>query len=159
MKKRIFIILSLCVLIFLVGCNSKVAKEEELKIKEVIDLVLSYPPNYDENVSKYITEKNFDVCNYSKFYSLYIGDNKIEEYESVVRNIEVDNEKYIVSMVLNMKAKALEVHGEGNDSEEAIGEEVPVDIVLKKKDDSYYIESFTEYESLEKASEYNKSFK
>ena len=63
MKKNI---LKLLILIFtialLFSCTANKAetgKSEEEKIKETIDLVLSYDKGYDEKVSKHISEKTF----------------------------------------------------------------------------------------------------
>ncbi|NLZ35663.1 MAG: hypothetical protein GX889_12330, partial [Clostridiales bacterium] len=61
---------------------------------------------------------------------------------------------------LNMRAEALEVHeGEEEGSDEAIGENVPVEVILSLEKENYYIKSFTEYENLEKAKELSEMFR
>lgn len=159
MKKLILAVLILVFAqIFMIGCSKKVSKESEKEIKETIDLVLSYKNGYDDNMKKHISEDNFYICNYVEFYSLYIGELNLEKYESSIKNINKENEKYKVYMVLNMEAKALETHGDEESSDEAIGEDVPVEVVVKEKNGEYYIEGFTEYENLEKAKELNSGF-
>lgn len=159
MKKIILAVLILVFAqIFMIGCSKEVSKESEKEIKETIDLVLSYKNGYDDNMKKHISEDNFYICNYVEFYSLYIGKLNLEKYESSIKNINKENEKYKVYMVLNMEAKALETHGDEESSDEAIGEDVPVEVVVKEKNGEYYIEGFTEYENLEKAKELNSGF-
>ncbi|MBS4804382.1 MAG: hypothetical protein KH005_05795 [Clostridium sp.] len=167
MKKRhfSFIIILIIQIMFLVSCSdsSSISSRKEKEIKETIDLVLSYEKGYDETMKKHISEKNFYVCNYKEYYSLYIGDATIDEYESKVVNIYKDGEKYKVYMLLNIKARGLEVHknedGSEEGSDEAIGEDIPLEIIVKEKDGEFYIEGLTEYENLEKAKELNEGFK
>lgn len=164
MKKNI---LKLLILIFtialLFSCTANKAetgKSEEEKIKETIDLVLSYDKGYDEKVSKHISEKNFYVCNYVEFYSLYIGELKMEEYQSEIVSITKDDDDlYKVALILNMRAEALEVHEGEEGSDEAVGESVPVEVILSLEEGNYYIKSFTEYENLEKAKELSEGFR
>lgn len=160
MKKLILAVLILIfVQIFTIGCSKELSKENEKEIKETIDLVLSYKNGYDDNMKKHISEDNFYICNYVEFYSLYIGELNLEKYESSIKNINKENEKYKVYMLLNMEAKALETHGDEKASDEAIGEDVPIEVVVKERNGEYYIEGFTEYENLEKAKELNPGFK
>ena len=183
MKKKSFIIILLVIGIMLNinGCSKKVEDKEntiaqentinseneknenissdlEKEIKEDIDLVLSYSNGYDDTMKKHISEKNFYVCNYIEFYSLYIGELNLNKYESEIVSIKKESEKYRVCMLLNIEAVAKENH-EGEGSDEAIGENVPVEIVVKEKDSEFYIESFMEYEDLEKAKELSEGFK
>lgn len=162
--KKILGVVSRLLLIFvlLVGCtNTEITNEKEKELKETIDLVLSYSNGYDETMKKHISEKNFYVCNYKEFYSLYIGESTIERYESKIKNIEEKDGQYIVRLVLDIEAKANDVHEHDGkeDSDTAIGEDIPIEVILKEKEESYYITSFTEYENLEKAAELNKGFK
>lgn len=168
MKKKsvsLMIILAIINIIVLVGCSNStsITSKTEKEIKEAIDLVLSYENGYDETMKKHISEKNFYVCNYKEYYSLYIGDATIEEYESKVVNTSKDGEKYKVYMLLNIKARGLEVHknedGSEEGSDEAIGEDIPLEVIVKEKDGEFYIEGLTEYENLEKAKELNEGFK
>ncbi|MBX7408991.1 hypothetical protein [Clostridium chauvoei] len=160
MKKKITFVLSyMLVIIILLGCTTTVSNREEKKIKETIDYVLSYDKGYYENINKKISEVNFYVCNYVTFYSLYLGDSVLEKYESTIKHITKDDGKYTVYMTLDMVAKAKEVHGEEEKKDEAEGKDVPVQIVLSKNSDGYHIDSFKEYESLEKAIESNANFK
>ena len=169
MKKSIFIFLFIISFQFLVvGCsnnsNEKNISEEE-KVKETIDLVLSYENGYDEVMEKHISEKNFYICNYVEFYSLYVGDLKLEKYESKIISIKKNDNRYIVCMSIDMEGKALETHYDEDDenheghSDEVIGEDVPVEVILNERNGELYIEKFTEYESLEKAKELNEGFK
>lgn len=169
MKKSILIFLFIISFQFLVvGCsnNSNVKNNsEEEKVKETIDLVLSYENGYDEVMEKHISEKNFYICNYVEFYSLYVGELKLEKYESNIISIKNNDNRYIVCMSINMEGKALETHYDEGDedheehSDEVIGEDVPVEVILKERNGELYIEKFTEYENLEKAKELNEGFK
>lgn len=159
MKKRILVITLLLAQILMFGCAKDVSRENEKKIKETIDLVLSYKDGYDDTMKKHISEDNFYICNYVEFYSLYIGDLNLEKYKSNIVNIKNENGKYKVYMTLDMVAKALETHGDEEASDEAVGEDVPIEVVVKENDGEFYIEGFTEYEDLEKAKELNDGFK
>ncbi|MBD7916312.1 hypothetical protein H9660_14285 [Clostridium sp. Sa3CUN1] len=163
MKKVVLIFIFIISFQFLiVGCSSNSNEKnmsEEDKIKETIDLVLSYENGYDEVMKKHISEKNFYVCNYIEFYSLYIGELKLEKYESNIISIRNNDDRYIVCMSINMEGKAIETHGDEEESDEVIGEDVPVEVILNKRNGELYIEKFTEYENLEKAKELNEGFK
>lgn len=182
MKKSILTITLIIVLqIFMVGCsnsfnngiteskendgitsiegNDTITKSEENEVKEIVDLVLSYKNGYDETMEKHISEKNFYVCNYVEFYSLYIGDLTLNKYESEIVSLRKDQDRYIACMLLNIEAKSLETHGDEQEGDEAIGENVPVELILKERNGELYIESFKEYENIEKAKELNDGFK
>ncbi|VYT78000.1 hypothetical protein [Clostridium tertium] len=165
MKKRYvsLIIVAIIQIMILVSCSnsSGINSKTENKIKETIDLVLSYEKGYDETMKKHISEKNFYVCNYKEFYSLYIGEVTLEEYDSEIVDIKEEDGKFKVYMLLNIKARSLEVHEDesGEGSDEAIGENIPIEVIVKEKEKELYIEGLTEYESLEKAKELNEGFK
>ncbi len=164
MKKSILIITLIIILqIFMVGCSNTSSDDmtgsEETKVKETIDLVLSYENGYDDTMKKHISEKNFYVCNYVEFYSLYIGELDLKKYESEIVSFKKNQERYIVCMLLNIEAKSLETHGDEEEGDEAIGENVPIEVILKERSGELYIESFKEYEDLEKAKELNDGFK
>ncbi|MBU5454070.1 hypothetical protein [Caproiciproducens sp. MSJ-32] len=165
MKKSILkLLMIIFTMILFISCSnskSEISKAEKEKIKETIDLVLSYDKGYDEKVSKHISGKNFYICNYVEFYSLYIGELELKEYNSEMLNISKDKDGlYKAALVLNMRAEALEVHeGEEEGSDEAIGENVPVEVILSLEKENYYIKSFTEYENLEKAKELSEMFR
>lgn len=158
-KSSFFSIILLCIAIFMFGCSDNVNSQEEEDVKKSIDLVLSYENGYDDIMKKHISEKNFYVCNYVEFYSLYLGELELKKYESEINNIEKENGKYKVYMILNIEAKSLETHGEEGLSDEAIGENIPVEVIVNKKNGEFYIEGFTEYENFEKAKELNNGFK
>lgn len=164
MKKSILTITLIIILqIFMVGCSNTSSDDmtgsEETKVKETIDLVLSYENGYDDTMKKHISEKNFYVCNYVEFYSLYIGELDLKKYESEIVSFKKNQERYIVCMLLNIEAKSLETHGDEEEGDEAIGENVPIEVILKERSGELYIESFKEYEDLEKAKELNDGFK
>ena len=169
MKKSLLIsTLVIIISVFVTGCQSTsndLKSKEEDKIKETIDLVLSYEKGYDDTMKKHISEKNFYVCNYAEFYSKYIGSVDIKDYESEIISLREDQDRYVVCMKLNLRAVSLEVHEHDDGitheegSDEAIGEDVPVEVILKERSGELYIEGFTEYEDLEKAKELNEGFK
>ncbi|WP_291651390.1 hypothetical protein [Clostridium sp.] len=159
MKKKILIIALLFVQILMFGCSKDISKQDEKRIKDTIDLVLSYKDGYDDIMKKHISEENFYICNYVEFYSLYLGELNLEKYESNIVSIKNENGKYKVYMTLDMVAKALETHGDEEASDEAVGEDVPIEVVVEEKDGEFYIEGFTEYENIEKAKELNNGFK
>lgn len=164
MKKSILTITLIIILqIFMVGCsnssNEDITGSEEAKVKETIDLVLSYENGYDDTMKKHISEENFYVCNYVEFYSLYIGELDLKKYESEIVSFKKNQERYIVCMLLNIEAKSLETHGDEEEGDEAIGENVPIEVILKERSGELYIESFKEYEDIEKAKELNDGFK
>lgn len=165
MKKSILkLLMIIFTMILFISCSnskSEISKAEKDKIKETIDLVLSYDHGYDEKIRKHISEKNFYVCNYVEFYSLYIGELKLKEYKSEMIKVTKDKDGlYKAALILNMRAEALEVHeGEEEGSDEAIGEDVPVEVILSLENGNYYVKSFTEYENLEKAREISEMFR
>ena len=110
-------------------------------------------------MKKHISEENFYVCNYVEFYSLYIGELDLKKYESEIVSFKKNQERYIVCMLLNIEAKSLETHGDEEEGDEAIGENVPIEVILKERSGELYIESFKEYEDIEKAKELNDGFK
>lgn len=164
MKKSILTITLIIILqIFMIGCSNSSSENmtdsEETKVKETIDLVLSYENGYDDTMKKHISEKNFYVCNYVEFYSLYIGELELRKYASEIVSLREEQDRYIVCMLLNIEAKSLETHGDEEEGDEAIGENVPIEVILKERNGELYIESFKEYEDLEKAKELNDGFK
>lgn len=169
MKKNILkVMLIIIISMVITGCQSTskdLQGKEKDNIKDTIDLVLSYEKGYDDIMKKHISEKNFYVCNYAEFYSRYIGEVNIKNYESEIVSIREDQGRYVVCMTLNVTAVSLEVHEHDDGSvheegsDEAIGEDVPVEVILKERNGELYIEGFTEYENLEKAKELNEGFK
>lgn len=171
--KSIIIILTLLTLISCskTNTNNGLSNTEIKEIKEIIDLVLSYENGYDDEIKKYITEDNFYIVNYVEFYSLYLGELTMEKYNSEIINIEKNDENNLIKvyMTLDMVAASKEAHHheEGEDNhdhdeelrDEAIGEKVPVEVIVKLENGVYVIKGFTEYENLEKAKELNEGFK
>jgi len=176
MKKILKNIIIILTLLTLISCskantNNGLSNTEIKEIKETIDLVLSYENGYDDEMKKYITEDNFYIVNYVEFYSLYLGELTMKEYNSEIINIEKNDENNLIKvyMKLDMLVESKEVHhheeGEENydhDEElrdEAVGEKVPVEVIVKLENGVYVIKGFTEYENLEKAKELNEGFK
>lgn len=142
-------------------CSSNDISNSDIKeMKEVIDKVLSYDMGYDEEVSDYIKEEVFNKSNYVIFYNYYIEDVILNKYESEVLGASKDDGKYNVCLVINMEAQStvLETDGleQGYDTAEGIN--VPVEVVLRKNNREFYIESIKEYDSLEIAKKENKNF-
>lgn len=142
-------------------CSSNdISKSDIKKIKEIVDKVLSYDRGYDEEVSDYIKEEVFNKSNYVIFYNYYIEDVILNKYESEVLGASKDDGKYNVCLVINMEAQStvLETDGleQGYDTAEGIN--VPVEVVLRKNNREFYIESIKEYDSLEIAKKENKNF-
>ena len=142
-------------------CSSNdISKSDIKKIKEIVDKVLSYDRGYDEEVSDYIKEEVFNKSNYVIFYNYYIEDVILNKYESEVLGASKDDCKYNVCLFINMEAQStvLETDGleQGYDTAEGIN--VPVEVVLRKNNREFYIESIKEYDSLEIAKKENKNF-
>lgn len=142
-------------------CSSNdISKSDIKKIKEIVDKVLSYDRGYDEEVSDYIKEEVFNKSNYVIFYNYYIEDVILNKYESEVLGASKDDGKYNVCLVINMEAQStvLETDGLEQGYDTAEGVNVPVEVVLRKNNREFYIESIKEYDSLEIAKKENKNF-
>ena len=142
-------------------CSSNdISKSDIKKIKEIVDKVLSYDMGYDEEVSDYIKEDVFNKSNYVIFYNYYIEDVILNKYESEVLGASKDDGKYNVCLVINMEAQStvLETDGLEQGYDTAEGVNVPVEVVLRKNNREFYIESIKEYDSLEIAKKENKYF-
>ena len=178
--KKIFKSIILILFSFILVSCSKESNKNEVNIdevKEIIDYVLSYDNGYDDNMKKHISEENFYVANYVEFYSLYLGELEVKEYKSEVINFEKDDDFTKVYMTIDMIAASNEVHLEENETEdsdeevniseehletelrdEAVGEDVPIEVMVKFENGTYVIKSFKEYENLEIAKELNEGF-
>ena len=142
-------------------CSSNDISNSDIKeMKEIVDKVLSYDRGYDEEVSDYIKEEVFNKSNYVISYNYYIEDVILNKYESEVLGASKDDGKYNVCLVINMEAQStvLETDGleQGYDTAEGIN--VPVEVVLRKNNREFYIESIKEYDSLEIAKKKIKIF-
>ncbi len=164
MRKWLFCITNIFVsILLLIGCNNIVKENDEEEIKKVIDTVLSYEGEYDANVNKYVSEDTFYDSNYVVFYSYFLGNTDLTKYESEIKSIEKEGDQYIVYMVINMEAVG-ELSSEEDDEEEvdnpeAEGNNVPVEVVISKKNGQFYIEKVKEYDSLEEAKKEHEEFK
>lgn len=159
--KKVVLLVIMIFTISMVMCNSNNISENDInEIKDVIDKVLSYDKSYDDEVSDYIDKETFNNSNYVVFYSYYIGDVVLNKYESEVRGVSKEDDKYSLCMVINMEAQAktLESDGEEEGYDTAEGNDVPVEVILVKKNGSFYIESVKEYDSLDIAQNENKNF-
>lgn len=167
MKKILKSMILIFTLVILVSCTTdmKISGDNINEIKEVIDYVLSYENGYDDNMKKYISEDNFYIVNYVDFYSIYLGPLIMEEYKSEIINFEEVKDLIKIYMTIDMVAVSKETHldeDNGNEeklSDEAIGEDVPVEVIVKNENGNYVIKGFTEYESLDAAKELNEGFK
>lgn len=178
--KKIFRNIILILFSFILVSCTKEDNGNEINIdavKDVIDYVLSYDNGYDDNMKKHISEKNFYVANYVEFYSLYLGELEVKEYKSEIINFENSDDFTTVYMTIDMIAASKEVHLEENETEdsneevnvsgdnsetelrdEVIGEDIPVEVMVKFENGTYVIKSFKEYENLETAKELNEGF-
>ena len=159
--KKIVVFILMLFSISVVGFSSNISSKDINEMKEIVDKVLSYENSYDDEVSNYIDEDTFNECNYEVFYSYLIGKVEFTKYESEVKGVTKEDGEYKLCMVLNMEAQGttLESDGveEGYDSVE--GNNVPVEVVLKKEKGNYVIKSVKEYESLEIAENENVNFR
>lgn len=164
MKKWVFCVANIFIsILLLIGCSNNVNDNDKEEIKKVIDTVLSYDGGYDVNVNKYVSKDTFYDSNYVVFYSYFLGDTDLTKYESEVKSIEKEGDQYIAYMVINMEAVG-ELIGEEDgeeevDEPEAEGNNVPVEVVLSKKDGQFYIEKVKEYDSLQEAKKEHEGFK
>ena len=145
----------------MVMCDSNNISQNDInEMKEIVDKVLSYDKDYDDEVKGYIDQYTFNTCNYVVFYSYYIGDVILTKYESEIKGLSKEDGKYNLCMVINMEAQAttLESDGEEEGYDTAEGNDVPVEVTLVKKKGNFYIESVKEYDSLEIAQNENKNF-
>ena len=164
MRKFISNIILIVMVMFnltMIMCSSSNISQNDIdEMKEVVDKVLSYDGDYDEEVSDYIDSQTFNESNYVVFYSYYIGSVVLNKYESEVMGVTKENGKYNLCLLIDMEAQAttLESDGveEGYDTEE--GNDVPVEVVLTKNEGKFYIESVKEYDSLKIAQNENKNF-
>ena len=165
MKRFVSSIMVMFMIMFnltLVMCSNKddISKKDIKEMKEVVDKVLSYNGDYDEEVSDYIDSKTFNESNYIIFYSYYIGNVVLNKYESEVIGVSKEEDKYNLCMLIDMEAKSTTLESDGGEEgyDTAEGNDVPVEVVLTKKEGNFYIESIKEYESLEIAQSKNKNF-
>lgn len=165
--KKIIIILMLILSIFAVSCSSgqgDFSKENKTKIKDTIDLVLSYEKGYDDTVKKHISEENFYGSNFYEFYTMYVGEIEIKNYKSKIISIREEADKYLASIIIDISALSpgTHTHDDGTVHEgghEITGKDIPVEFTLMEKEGDFYIEGFIAYENLEKAKELNEGFK
>lgn len=161
MRKRIFSI-TIILILLLVSCKSVVENDDKEKMKKIIDTIVSYNGQYDEKISKYISEEKFYNSNYVVFYSYFLGNVHLTKYQSQVKSVVKDGDKYKVYMVINVKAVGDRIEDENDeDSEEpeAEGNNVPLEVTLSKKNNEFYIEETKEYDSLDEAIKEKKEFK
>ncbi len=159
--KKILAFLLVLLNIGMVMCSGNNISQKDIEeMKDVVDKVLSYDGGYDNQVSEYIDSNTFNESNYVIFYSYYIGSVVLNKYESEVIGASKDDGKYNLCLLINMEAQATTLESdeveEGYDTAE--GNDVPVEVVLKKSKGKFYIESVKEYDSLEIAQNENKNF-
>ncbi|WP_195988612.1 hypothetical protein [Clostridium sp. D53t1_180928_C8] len=159
--KKILAFLLVLLNIYMVMCSgSNISQKDIEEMKEVVDKVLSYNGDYDDEVSEYIDNTTFNESNYVIFYSYYIGNVVLNKYESEVIGISRDDGKYNLCLLIDMEAQATTLESDGVEEgyDTAEGNDVPVEVVLKKSKSKFYIESVKEYDSLEIAQNENKNF-
>ena len=140
--------------------RDNISQKDINEMKDIVDKVLSYDGDYNDEVSDYIDNQTFNESNYVIFYSFYIGNIVLNKYESELMGVTKEDGKYNLCLLINMKAQAttLESDGveEGYDTAEGI--DVPVEVILIKKKGKFYIESIKEYNSLKIAQNENENF-
>ena len=140
--------------------RDNISQKDINEMKDIVDKVLSYDGDYNDEVSDYIDNHTFNESNYVIFYSYYIGNIVLNKYESELMGVTKEDGKYNLCLLINMKAQAttLESDGveEGYDTAEGI--DVPVEVILIKKKGKFYIESIKEYNSLKIAQNENENF-
>lgn len=159
--KKILAFLLVLLNIGMVMCSGNNISQKDIEeMKDVVDKVLSYDGGYDNQVSEYIDSNTFNESNYVIFYSYYIGSVVLNKYESEVIGASKDDCKYNLCLLINMEAQATTLESDGVEEgyDTAEGNDVPVEVVLKKSKGKFYIESVKEYDSLEIAQNENKNF-
>lgn len=144
----------------MVMCSKNISQKDINEMKEVVDKVLSYDGDYDDEVSDYIDSETFNESNYVIFYSYYIGHIVLNKYESEVMGVTKEDGKYNLCLLIDMEAKATTLESDGIEQgyDTAEGNDVPVEVVLTKKEGKFHIESVKEYDNLEIAQNENKNF-
>ena len=163
MRKFISNIMVIVMVMFnltMVMCSSSISQKDIEEMKEIVDKVLSYDGDYDDEVSKYIDSQTFNESNYVVFYSYYIGDIVLNKYESEVIGVTKEDGKYNLCLLIDMEAQATTLESDGVEQgyDTAEGNDVPVEVVLTKREGKFYIESVKEYDSLKIAQNENKNF-
>ena len=163
MKKfisNIMVIVMITLNLTMVMCSSSISQKDIEEMKEIVDKVLSYDGDYDDEVSEYIDSQTFNESNYVVFYSYYIGDIVLNKYESEVIGVTKEDGKYNLCLLIDMEAQATTLESDGVEQgyDTAEGNDVPVEVVLTKKEGKFYIESVKEYDSLKIAQNENKNF-
>ena len=159
--KKILAFLLVLLNIGMVMCSGNNISQKDIEeMKDVVDKVLSYDGGYDNQVSEYIDSNTFNESNYVIFYSYYIGSVVLNKYESEVIGASKDDGKYNLCLLINMEAQATTLESDGVEEgyDTAEGNDVPVEVVLKKSKGKFYIGSVKEYDSLEIAQNENKNF-
>ena len=159
--KKILAFLLVLLNIGMVMCSGNNISQKDIEeMKDVVDKVLSYDGGYDNQVSEYIDSNTFNESNYVIFYSYYIGSVVLNKYESEVIGASKDDGKYNLCLLINMEAQATTLESDGVEEgyDTAEGNDVPVEVVLKKSKGKFYIESVKEYDILEIAQNENKNF-
>ena len=159
--KKILAFLLILLNIGMVMCSGDNISQKDIEeMKEVVDKVLSYEGDYNDEISEYIDSNTFNESNYVIFYSYYIGSVVLNKYESEVMGVAKEDGKYNLCLLINMEAQATTLESDGIEEgyDTAEGNDVPVEVVLKQEKGKFYIESVKEYDSLEIAQNENKNF-
>lgn len=133
--KKILAFLLVLLNIGMVMCSGNNISQKDIEeMKDVVDKVLSYDGGYDNQVSEYIDSNTFNESNYVIFYSYYIGSVVLNKYESEVIGASKDDGKYNLCLLINMEAQATTLESDGVEEgyDTAEGNDVPVEVVLKK---------------------------
>ena len=159
-SNTILVVMSMFNLTMVMCTRDNISQKDINEMKDIVDKVLSYDGDYNDEVSDYIDNQTFNESNYVIFYSYYIGNIVLNKYESELMGVTKEDGKYNLCLLINMKAQAttLESDGveEGYDTAEGI--DVPVEVILIKKKGKFYIESIKEYNSLKIAQNENENF-
>ena len=117
MRKFISNIMAIVMVMFnltMILCSSSNISQNDIdEMKEVVDKVLSYDGDYDDEVSDYIDSQTFNESNYVVFYSYYIGSVVLNKYESEVMGVTKENGKYNLCLLIDMEAQATTLESDG----------------------------------------------
>ena len=85
---------------------------------------------------------------------------EMQPHQAMYCGVAEEDGKYNLCLLIDMEAKATTLESDGIEQgyDTAEGNDVPVEVVLTKKEGKFHIESVKEYDNLEIAQNENKNF-